>query len=77
MGSVHLHLQMLPSVPYLRNGWTDRAEIWCVVRDPLAMRFTPLRGGVHLRLRTCAPLFRLSGTARRIVLKFGMLLDTN
>ena len=51
--------------------------IWCVVRDPLAMRLTLLRGGVHLHVRTCTPLFRFSGTAGRIALKFGMLLETS
>ena len=33
--------------PYLGNGWRDCAEI-CMVRDPLAMRFTQTNGGVHL-----------------------------
>ena len=31
--------------PYLRNGWTDLAETWCVVRGPLAMCFTQ-NGGI-------------------------------
>ena len=26
--------------PYLGNGFADCAETWCVVRGPLAMRFT-------------------------------------
>ena len=43
---------MFPGVSYLGNGWTDCAEIWCVVRDQLAMRFTLPRGGVHLHVRT-------------------------
>ena len=34
----HAHVQMC-HFPYLRNGWTDCAEIWCVVCDPLAKRF--------------------------------------
>ena len=69
---------MLTSVLYLGNGWRDNAEIWRVVRDPLDMSFTLLRGGVHLHVRTCAPPpFRISGTAGRIALKLGMLLDTN
>ena len=25
---------------YLRNGWTDCTEIWCVGRGPVTMRFT-------------------------------------
>ena len=37
--------------PYLGNGWTDCDEIWCVVRDPLAKRFTE----VDVRyVRACA-----------------------
>ena len=48
--SARAHVQMIPSVSYLENGWTDCAEIWCVVRDQLAMRFTKLRGGVYLYL---------------------------
>ena len=39
---------MFPSALYVGNGWTDCAEIWCVVKDQIAMRFTPLRGGMHL-----------------------------
>ena len=82
MSGVHLHVRTcasadVPPFPYLGNGWTDCAEIWCVVRDPLAMRFTLLRGGVHLHVRTCAPLFRISETAGRIALKFGIWLGTH
>ena len=55
---------MFSSVPYLGNGWTDCAEIWCVVRYQLGMRFSLLGGGVHRQVRTgcicmCAPLFRI------------------
>ena len=82
MGGAHLYVRTcaradVPNVLYLLNGWTDCAEIWCMVRDELAMRFTPLMGRVHLHVRTCAPLFRISGTAGRIVLKFGVWLDIN
>ena len=82
MGGMHLHVRTCaradaPSVTYLGNSLTDCGEIWCVVRDPLAMRFTLFRDGVHLHVRTCAPLFRILGTAGRIALKFGMLLETN
>ena len=31
---------VLTRFPYLGNGWTDGAEIWCVVRGLPAMRFT-------------------------------------
>ena len=58
--------------PYLVNGWTDCDEIWYVVRDPPARRFTEVDDGVQLYVRTCAPLFDMSGTARRIALKFGV-----
>ena len=62
---------------YLGNGLMDCAEIWRAVRDQLAMRFKLLRGGMHLHVRTRASLFRISGTAGRIALKFGMLLETS
>ena len=39
--------------PYLGSGSTDCAEIWCVVRDPLAKRFAQVKSGVDLHLRTC------------------------
>ena len=35
-----VHMCICGPFPYLWNGWTDRAEIWCVVRDPLVRRFT-------------------------------------
>ena len=37
-----------PRFPYLGSGWTDCAEIWYVVRDPLAWRFTEADDVVHL-----------------------------
>ena len=74
---VATHMQMLPDVPYFGNGWTDCVEIWRVVRDQLAMRFTLLRVGVHMHERICAPLFRISGTSGQIALKFVMMLETN
>ena len=36
-----------PLFPYLGNGWTDCAKTWCVVRGPLAMRFTQNGGYAH------------------------------
>ena len=49
--------------PYLENHCrTDRAEIWYAVGDSLAVRFTHLKGGVHLHIRTAAPLLRISVT---------------
>ena len=61
--------------PYLGNGWTDCAEFWFVVGDPLACRFTKVNGGVQVPVRKCAPLFRISETALRIALKLGVWLE--
>ena len=45
------------------------------------MHIKQVMGGVHLHVRKCAradvPLFRISETAGRIALKFGVLLDTH
>ena len=45
------------------------------------MHIKQVMGGVHLHVRTCAradvPLFRISETAGRIALKFGVLLETH
>ena len=52
------------------------AEIWCVVRDQLAKRFTKVVVGyicTCVRVRTA--LFRISGTAERIALYFGMWVE--
>ena len=65
------HVQICP-LSYLVNGWTDCAEILYVVRDPLAKRFTEIDDGVQLHVHMCAHLFRISGTAGRIVLKLGV-----
>ena len=43
---------------------------WYVYRYQPAITFTQVRGGIHLHTRTCAPLFRISGTAGPIMLKF-------
>ena len=79
MGGLHLHVRtcICAPFPYLVNGWTDCAEIWYLVRDPLAMRFTEVDYGVQMHMRTCAPLFRISGTTGRIALKFGVWLETH
>ena len=60
--------------PYPGDGWAHFAETCWVVRSPLAIRFTQVMGGVYLHVRTCAPIFHISGTARRIGLEFGMWL---
>ena len=51
--------------PYLGNGWTDCAEILCVVRDQLSKRFAQIKSEIHLHVRTRD----ISGTAGGIVLK--------
>ena len=45
------------------------AEIYCVVRNPLARRFTKVKG-VQRHVRTCASLFRTSETDGQTALKF-------
>ena len=62
-GGVQLHVLTcaradVAHFSYLGNGWTDCAEIWCVVRDPLARRFTEVYAGVH-RARADVPLLYL------------------
>ena len=61
--------------PNLGNDWAVCAEIWFVVRDLLAWRFTKVNGGVRVHVHTCAPLFRISGTAGRIALRLGVWLE--
>ena len=61
---------------------TDCAEICCAARDPLTRLFAKVHDGAQLHVRTpfpylengctCAPLLRISETAGRIALKFGM-----
>ena len=80
IGGLHLHLRTCaradaPPFPYLGNDWTDCAEIWFVVRDPLPSRFTKVNGWIQVHVRTWAPLFRISGRAGRIVLKLGVWLE--
>ena len=72
-GGVHPHVRT--PFPYHWNGWTDWAEIWCVVRDTLAMRFAQVSGGVNLHLCTCTPLFHITGTGGCIMLKYGELIN--
>ena len=53
--------------------WLDTYKLHVLHRDPLARRLTELNGGVYVRdhVCTCAPRFRISGTAGRIPLKIG------
>ena len=50
MGWVQLHMQM-SHFSHRRNCWTDYAEIWRVVRDPLARRFTEVNDRAHVHVR--------------------------
>ena len=61
---------------YLGNRWAPCAEIWWVVRNPVAMRFMQDIGWVPLHVRTCTPHLRISGTDWPIVLKFDVCEET-
>ena len=70
MDEIYLHMRA--HFPYLRNGYTYWTEIYRVVRDPSAMRFTHV---IRCSTSACAhPFFNISGTAEWIVLKFGLWL---
>ena len=73
------HIRTCRCAPFLHlgNGWTDCAEILCLIRDPQARLLAKVHGGAQLHVRTCAPPFRISETAGRIALKFGMWLETH
>ena len=68
---------------YLGNGLADCVQIWYVGWWSLTKCLPQVIGGVHLHVRTCAPLShkcsacRHSVTVVPIVLKFGMHLETN
>ena len=63
---------------YLRNvGRIALKFSRYVARDLLARHFTEVDDGAQLHVRTCAPLFRISGTAGRIALKSGVWLETH
>ena len=47
-------------------------ETWCVVKEPLALRFTQIMSGTPCaRAHVSTSLSRFPGTAGLIVLKFG------
>ena len=55
-----------PAKLKLRNGRADCHQIWCVVRDHVAMHIMQVISGVNLHVRTCInaddpPVFRISG----------------
>ena len=59
--------QIYPRFSYLGNYLTVGPEIWCVVWDQLARRFTHVKGGVLPRVRTCvATHFHVWGPAGQI-----------
>ena len=64
------------ALQHLWNGLADCVQIWCVGLGSLTTCFLKVMGGVHLHVRTCAPLFYISVTAERIVLKFSGWLGT-
>ena len=60
--------------PYLLDGWTDYAEIWCVARDPLTVFYSSSRGwGTSPRTfgARATPFLNIGNGS---VLKFGMWL---
>ena len=83
--SARAHVQRYPhtALLYLRNGLTDCVQIWYVGWGSLAKCLPQVIGGVHLHVRTCAPLShkcsacRHSVTVGPIALKFGMHLETD
>ena len=56
----------------LGNSWADCVEICYALGDPLVTAYAVVTGGVSLHVRTCAPRFGISGTARPIMIKFGV-----
>ena len=62
--------------PCLGNCWVHCAEIWWVIRVPVAMCFMQVFGWTPLHVRTCTPYLRISRTDCPIALKFDVWLDT-
>ena len=56
---------------YLKNDWTDLADIWHVVKYRTADNKERLKFGPPLHVRTCEPPFCISRTTGPIGLKFG------
>ena len=48
--------------PCLGNCWVHCAEIWWVIRVPVAMCFMQVFGWAPLHVRTCTPYLRISRT---------------
>ena len=83
--SARAHVQRYPhtALLYLGNGLVDCVQIWYVGSGSLTKCLPQVMDGVHLHVRTCAPLFHkcspccFSVTAEPIALKFGMHLVTH
>ena len=83
--SARAHVQRYPhtALMYLGNGLVDCVQIWYVGWGSLTKCLPQVMDGVHLHVRTCAPLFHkcspccFSVTAGPIALKFGMHLGTH
>ena len=78
------HVQRYPhtALLYLGNGLADCVQIWYVCWGSLTKCLPQVTDGVHLHVRTCAPLFHkcsaccFSVTVGPIALKFDMHLGT-
>ena len=83
--SARAHVQRYPhtALLYLGNGSADCVQIWYVGWGSLTKCLTQIIDGVHLHVRTCAPLFHkcsaccFSVTVGPIALKCGMHLGTH
>ena len=79
------HVQRYPhtALLYLGNGLADCVQIWYVCLGSLTKCLPQVIDGVHLHVRTCAPLFHkcsaccFSVTVWPIALKFGMHFGTH
>ena len=69
----HVHIPF----PDLASGWADCVHVWCLATDPLDKSFLQVRGGMHLYVRTCTPVFHISQTIGRIALKLGVWWATS
>ena len=83
--SARAHVQRYPhtALLYLGNGLADCVQICYVGWGSLTKCLPQVIGGVHLHVRTCAPLFHKCSaccflvTVGPISLKFGMHLGTH
>ena len=66
--SAHAHVQT--TLLHLGNGWKHPAA-----GDTIAMLLSQVMGGIHLYVRTCAPVSQIAKINGRIVLNFVVLLE--